>query len=183
MARNAEKAMAMLNRWNTMKAGILSGSQKRRPKETNTSKSVAECESWRNQIAREVARKIAEVQNAGLGERRIREVNDEINRLLRDKKQWEERILELGGPDYVSGGGGTEVLGSCVTGSDGYRYFGAAKDLPGVRELFAKSKEEREAGKRTRAQILQNIQPDYYGWREDDRPGLLDAEKSAEMIL
>ena len=37
---------------------------------------------------------------AGLGEFRIRDLNDEINKLLREKRHWEERIKELGGPDY-----------------------------------------------------------------------------------
>ena len=37
---------------------------------------------------------------AGLGEFRIRDLNDEINKLIREKRHWEERILELGGPDY-----------------------------------------------------------------------------------
>ena len=43
---------------------------------------------------------------AGLGEFRIRDLNDEINKLLREKKHWEERIRELGGPDYEVGKGG-----------------------------------------------------------------------------
>lgn len=37
---------------------------------------------------------------AGLGEFRIRDLNDEINKLLREKGHWEFRIKELGGPDY-----------------------------------------------------------------------------------
>ena len=37
---------------------------------------------------------------AGLGEFRIRDMNDEINKLLREKGHWEVRIKELGGPDY-----------------------------------------------------------------------------------
>lgn len=37
---------------------------------------------------------------AGLGEFRIRDLNDEINKLLREKGHWEVRIKELGGPDY-----------------------------------------------------------------------------------
>ena len=37
---------------------------------------------------------------AGLGEFRIRDLNDEINKLLREKRHWEDRIIELGGPDY-----------------------------------------------------------------------------------
>ena len=38
---------------------------------------------------------------AGLGEFRIRDLNDEINKLLREKRHWEERILQLGGTDYM----------------------------------------------------------------------------------
>ena len=39
--------------------------------------------------------------SAGLGEFRIRDLNDEINKLLREKRHWEDRILELGGTDYA----------------------------------------------------------------------------------
>lgn len=38
--------------------------------------------------------------SAGLGEFKIRDMNDEINKLLREKGHWEVRIKELGGPDY-----------------------------------------------------------------------------------
>ena len=30
-------------------------------------------------------------------------MNDEINRLFREKRHWEYRIKELGGPDYLVG--------------------------------------------------------------------------------
>ena len=39
---------------------------------------------------------------AALGEFRIRELNDEINRLIKDKRGWERRISALGGADYGS---------------------------------------------------------------------------------
>lgn len=52
------------------------------------------------QIIREIAKKVAQIQNAGLGEFRIRDLNDEINKLLREKRHWEVQIKELGGPDY-----------------------------------------------------------------------------------
>jgi len=52
------------------------------------------------QIVREIAKKVAQIQNAGLGEFRIRDLNDEINKLLREKRHWEAQIKELGGPDY-----------------------------------------------------------------------------------
>ena len=41
--------------------------------------------------------------SAGLGEFKLRDVNDEINKLLREKGHWEDQILTLGGPDYRVG--------------------------------------------------------------------------------
>jgi pre-mRNA-splicing factor ISY1 len=38
---------------------------------------------------------------AGLGEYRLRDLNDELNKLLREKRHWEFRIAQLGGPDYT----------------------------------------------------------------------------------
>lgn len=35
-----------------------------------------------------------------LDEFKVREMNDGINKLLREKHHWERRILELGGPSY-----------------------------------------------------------------------------------
>ncbi|KAF5837178.1 Isy1-like splicing family-domain-containing protein [Dunaliella salina] len=71
----------------------------------------------------------------------IRDLNDEINKLIREKGHWERRIVELGGPDYsksapkVADSRGREVAEMTGKGG-GYRYFGAAKALPGVKELF-----------------------------------------------
>ena len=70
---------------------------------------------------------------AGLGEHRLRDLNDEINKLMREKWHWEKQIKALGGVDHTAartkiGDGGREL-----PGGGGYRYFGAAKDLPGVR--------------------------------------------------
>jgi pre-mRNA-splicing factor ISY1 len=38
--------------------------------------------------------------SAGLGEYKIRDLNDEINKLLREKAHWEDRVKELGGTDF-----------------------------------------------------------------------------------
>jgi pre-mRNA-splicing factor ISY1 len=47
-------------------------------------------------------KKVSDIQNASLGEHRIRDLNDEINALLKEKSQWEDHIRSLGGPDYKS---------------------------------------------------------------------------------
>jgi pre-mRNA-splicing factor ISY1 len=63
----------------------------------------------------------------------------------------------------------------------GYRYFGAAKNLPGVRELFIKAPAVRP--KRTRAQITKGLDADYYGYRDDDDGVLAELEVQAEQRL
>lgn len=107
--------------------------KKRRPYLASECKSLYGCEKWRMQIIREIAKKVAQIQNAGLGEFRIRDLNDEINKLLREKRHWEDQIKELGGPDYQRVG--PRMLdheGKEVPGNRGYKYFGAAKELPGT---------------------------------------------------
>ena len=62
-------------------------------------------------------------------------MNDEINKLIREKGHWERRIVELGGPDYQKSAPQiTDSRGFVIqqgTGA-GYKYFGAAKNLPGM---------------------------------------------------
>lgn len=86
---------------------------------------------------KDISKKVSIIQNAGLGEARIRELNDEINALFKEKMRWEYRIIELGGPDFRKSQ--SKILdsqGMELPGAHGYKYFGAAKELPGVRELF-----------------------------------------------
>ncbi|XP_014815964.1 PREDICTED: pre-mRNA-splicing factor ISY1 homolog [Calidris pugnax] len=124
------------------------------------------------EIIGEISKKVAQIQNAGLGEFRIRDLNDEINKLLREKGHWEFRIKELGGPDYARIG--PKMLdheGKEVPGNRGYKYFGAAKDLPGVRELF--EKEPLPPPRKTRAELMKSIDAEYYGYRDED-DGILE---------
>lgn len=74
--------------------------------------------------------------------------------LIREKTHWERRIVELGGPDYSKVGPKmTDSEGRPVAEAGGrgpgYRYFGAAKQLPGVKELF-----EKEAPRQVRPTML-----------------------------
>jgi hypothetical protein len=57
---------------------------------------------------------------------------------MRQKHYWEIRIRELGGSDYKNAKRQfLDVDGKELPGAPNYKYYGAAKDLPGVRELFA----------------------------------------------
>mmetsp|Transcript_9569 Transcript_9569/g.16192 ORF Transcript_9569/g.16192 Transcript_9569/m.16192 type:complete len:313 (+) Transcript_9569:33-971(+) len=140
MARNQEKANSMLNRWYAMKnPQILGNSMKRRPRFVAKCSSLKECEQWRMQVIKEIQKQIAVIQNPTLNEDRVRHLNDEINKLIREKGAWERHIKTLGGADYARASSRIMNDGG-ILGSGGYRYFGAAKNLPGVRELL----EERE---------------------------------------
>ncbi|KAL1208718.1 hypothetical protein V5N11_014707 [Cardamine amara subsp. amara] len=185
MARNEEKAQSMLNRFITMKESEKKKPKERRPYLASECRDLAEADKWRQQIMREIGRKVAEIQNEGLGEHRLRDLNDEINKLLREKYHWERRIVELGGPNYSRHAAKmTDLEGNIVDVPNpsgrgpGYRYFGAAKKLPGVRELFEKPPELRK--RRTRYDIYKRIDASYYGYRDDEDGILEKLEKEAE---
>mmetsp|Transcript_68124 Transcript_68124/g.154116 ORF Transcript_68124/g.154116 Transcript_68124/m.154116 type:complete len:270 (+) Transcript_68124:110-919(+) len=180
MARNAEKANSLLNKWVTMKQEFNRGGEPdKRPFLSSECDSLAEAEKWRLDVLREISKNIGEIQNAGLGEHRIRDLNDHINKLLREKHHWHKRIKELGGGDYNAREPKSfDADGRELPGGGGYKYFGAAKELPGVRELF--QAEPPKAPRRTRAQIYKTITPDYYGYRDEDDGTLESKELAAE---
>jgi len=103
MARNAEKAMTTLARWRQSQLEEQGGGKERRPYLASDCSNLKEAEKWRLDIIREVSKKVTQIQNAGLGEFRIRDLNDQINKLLREKRHWEIRIKELGGIHYRFG--------------------------------------------------------------------------------
>lgn len=125
--------------------------------------------------------KLLDSPAAGLGEFRIRDLNDEINKLLREKRHWENQISALGGPHYRRYGPRMfDAEGREVPGNRGYKYFGAAKDLPGVRELF--EKEPPPPPRKTRAELMRDVDADYYGYRDDDDGVLVPLEERAERL-
>lgn len=139
------------------------GVPNRRPYLSSECDSLSEAEKWRLEILREISKSISEIQNAGLGEHRIRDMNDSINKLLREKHHWQKRIKELGGGDYnAMEPKSFDADGRELPGGGGYKYFGAAKELPGVRELF--QAEAPLPPRRTRAAMYKHITPDYYGY-------------------
>ena len=180
--------MTTMNRWVDQRRAVESGMLNihSRPKFAHEAKTVKEGEMWRMSIVKELATLISQIQNAGLGEQRIRELNDEINRLLKSKYAWEMQIRKLGGPDYSAQKSG-EVDGMQLPGGGGYRYFGASKNLPGVRELFDQANlngQDDGPTRRTREDLTRLIKPDYYGWRDTElEPSLFEEEANREAIL
>ncbi|KAG0502349.1 hypothetical protein HPP92_002421 [Vanilla planifolia] len=188
MARNEEKAQSMLNRFIAMKNEEKRKPKERRPYLASECRDLADADRWRGEILREIGVKVAEIQNEGLGEHRLRDLNDEINKLLRERVHWERRIVELGGPNYTRNSAKmTDLEGNIIDVPNpsgrgpGYRYFGAAKKLPGVRELFEKPPEMRK--RRTRYDIYKRIDASYYGYRDDEDGILEKLEASAEKEM
>eukprot|EP01127_Copromyxa_protea_P014984 TRINITY_DN4250_c0_g1_i1.p1 TRINITY_DN4250_c0_g1~~TRINITY_DN4250_c0_g1_i1.p1 ORF type:complete len:251 (-),score=67.25 TRINITY_DN4250_c0_g1_i1:166-918(-) len=182
MARNEEKSHSMLNRWLQLErnGGVPKVSQKR-PHLVELCNDVPEAIKWRLQVVNEIGKNVLLIQNASLEEYKIRDINDEINKSIREKGHWERRIRELGGPD-LSKAPITEEEdeeNGAIRAPGGYYYFGAAKDLPGVRALLKPKRSV--AQKRTRYDMYQRIDADYYGYRDDD-DGLLETlEAEAEV--
>lgn len=113
-------------------------------------------------------------------------MNDEINKLLREKSHWETQIINLGGANYRrSGIATTDNEGRTIPGQRGYKYFGRAKELPGVKELFegaAREQEELEALKKTDDvyKAFKDQGPAYFGDLDEQDGELLKAEHAEE---
>lgn len=177
--------MNMFNKWTTFKSDFHKVATNKRPLVAAECDNLGDAEKWRRELVRDITKKIALIQNANLGEYRVRELNDEINKAMRQKHFWETRIIELGGGDHKGKKQFFDVEGKELPGAPGYKYYGVAKELPGVRELFAEEREEIEKRrrKRTRADIAKNITPDYYGYRDDDDGILQEKEAIQEAKL
>ncbi|KAI9338194.1 Isy1-like splicing family protein [Obelidium mucronatum] len=179
MARNEEKAQSMLYRFREAQNAELGIGIKQERRPTNSARvtTVREADRWRGDIIREISRKVSKIQDPGLTEYQVRDLNDKINKLFRDKRHWEYRIKELGGPDYRRGSSRVlDAEGKEVPGSRGYRYFGRAKDLPGVKELFESQKVTAEDSAKSRSEMHKAVDADYYGYRDEDDGRLLAYE-------
>jgi hypothetical protein len=103
--------------------GILDIGRSKRPKAILSITSIPACEKWRGQVLKEISRKVSKIQELSLSDFMIRDLNDEINKAMREKHMWEVQIKNLGGPNYMRGGGtvydddGREIKG----GGKGYR--------------------------------------------------------------
>lgn len=169
--------------------GIIDAGRTRRPKRITEVESIQVCEKWRGQVLKEISRKVSRIQEPVLSDYQIRDLNDEINKLMREKHMWEVQIRNLGGPNYMRGGGkvydeqGREVPG----GGKGYRYFGRAKELPGVKELFeaARKNDKDDKPLESNKDIKKIVDAAYYGYganEENDELLRYEAEKERQAI-
>ncbi|OXB33421.1 pre-mRNA-splicing factor ISY1 [Cryptococcus neoformans] len=183
MARNSEKAQSMLYRFREQQAidmGI--GTRQkgdRRPRMASSCTSLREAERWRGDILRDISRKVSKIQDVALTDYQVRDLNDEINQLFREKRAWENQIINLGGANYRRAAGVmTDDEGREVPGTRGYKYFGRAKELPGVKELFTRSTQQatEESARTASFQMFRHQGPDYYGDEDELNKELIDSE-------
>lgn len=192
MARNSEKAQSMLFRFREAQAadlGIIDAGRARRPRVITEVDSIPACEKWRGQVLKEVSRKVSKIQDPALSDYQIRDLNDEINKLMREKHMWEVQIRNLGGPNYMRGAAriydetGREISASGGAGGKGYKYFGRARELPGVKELFEAARQARAQDEKpleTRDDLRKAVDARYYGYAPDEEDDALLAYEAAK---
>jgi len=172
MSRSEEKAKASLNRWRQYSASNrLAQSESTRRVYASECNSLTECESKRKELIQSISAKVDEIQHVAPDEK-CRKLNDDINKLMRIKGQWERQIRVLGGPDYR--------LDKTQRGN-AYMYFGSAKELPEVRALY----KEKESETLTTSLVGASKEPidsslltyQYYGFDDED---LIALEVAAE---
>ncbi|KAK4695411.1 pre-mRNA-splicing factor ISY1, partial [Phenoliferia sp. Uapishka_3] len=188
MARNEEKSMSMLFRFREAQASELglSGRTDRRPRVASSCKDLRQCERWRGEILRDISRKVSKIQDFGLTDYEVRDLNDEINKLLREKHHWENQIIALGGANYKRAAGKmTDAGGKEVPGARGYKFV-LPCPTPPLTNLSSSSTKtadetaELESYKTLKVDMFSNPPPGYSG-DSDELDGLLIAsERAAE---
>lgn len=168
-------------------AMLIEAGLKRNPNDPNpllpeTCDRLPIAEQARRDLIKEISKKITKIQDKGLDETQIRQMNDELNELVRRKHAWDHRILQLGGIQRRS----VQVadkLGIEAPSIQGYFYFGRAKELPGVQEALNPRQEEQTSLAKKKQELLSKVNHEYYGFGEEEDSELLEAERKAEMEL
>jgi len=164
-------AVDEIQAFNQYKRAMAQAKQRQMPHDPNDESDVAWATKWHQKVIQDISTKVAKIQDPIWTQPQIRTLNDEINKLFRVKTQWERRIAELGGKDVSRlAQTGTQLLDKSTTG---YRYFGRAKDLPGVRELL---EQHVEPAKKTKSDLVRAVDAQYYGYMDEDDGILLEFE-------
>lgn len=181
MSRNVDKANSVLVRFQEIRAekdgGYKDYSRFKRPTRVHTVKVLAEAQQWRSQLLKELGNKITQIHDPSLNEFQLRELNDDLNGLVKEKFRWERHIKDnLNGPDYSRVKRLNTVGGTVV---NGYRYFGRALELPDVQQALKHNKEKRESlksKKQKRVELEEKVRkwkktlrPEYYGYLPEEK--------------
>ena len=134
MSRNIDKSnstLAKLQEFKAGEAGYKDYSRYKRPTKPNYVKSLFEAQQWRNQLLNEFKNKNTRIFDPSLNELQVRELNDDLNDLIQEKKRWDWHIkTNLNGPDDRRNANNKLFVGGKIV--LGKRYFGRAKELPEI---------------------------------------------------
>jgi pre-mRNA-splicing factor ISY1 len=74
---------------------------------------------WSSRASTNLTNSISKL--AGLTDYEVRDLNDEINQLMREKRHWENQIVALGGANYRRNVAMLDDDGKEVPGTKGYK--------------------------------------------------------------
>lgn len=148
-----------------IEAGVKRNPNDKTPLLPSTCTSLPIAEQARRNLLKEISRRLTRIQEKTLDEYQIRILNDELNRMVREKFEWDGCVRRLGGIDrknlqFLERLG---VLQSGTTSANGYMYFGRAKELAGVQELLNPHQETPK-----RAIDQRKLDASYYGYYNDE---------------
>ncbi|CAH2352465.1 pre-mRNA-splicing factor Isy1p [[Candida] railenensis] len=179
MSAKNKEAQSGINRFLALKnreAGVLESNPNLRPKYVQKEQSIPQADKWRSVVLGEISTRLTKINDPTANEYQLRDLNDELNKLFKEKRAWEYHIRDLGGPDYIS-------LNNKQTGTDlpgvevnGYRYFGRAKELSDVKKVLEEREKHRKSSNKSRddakqekvkfAQREARLDSEYYGFDE-----------------
>lgn len=184
MSRNKEKAQSLLHQFEEQKAidlGYININKLRRPRNVSRVDDLKTAERWRGQVMQEINSKVTKLHDEMISDYQIRDLNDDVNKLFREKTAWEYRIKELGGPNYLKFSSQTHSqLARDQFNIRNYRYFGRAKELKEVKQLVELKAKEAAEMKRDRNsqneyvnkkliyERMNRIGADYYGFNDEN---------------
>lgn len=154
-------------------AGLLDVGRTVRPTYISGVESLPQAEKWRSQVMKEISRKVTKIQEPALSDFQLRDLNDEINKLMNERHRWDLQIRSLGGPNYASFGGKKR----------GYQYYGRARELPGVSEMLQSQKKDDTKKSGDFYIPPRNLNMVYYGYADDNVTGLKEFEQQREAEL
>lgn len=153
----------MLNRYLREQRGGTTDDRRRRPAIASSCNDVRAATRWRLDVERDIRQRVSEIQNPAVGDERARELNDTINKLLRERGHWDRQVVALGGRATRG------LQHDAAFSHGGYMYFGAARNLPEVKEVLEKAQAQVETQVRESvAELRARLDHRYYGVAGDE---------------
>lgn len=160
---NHEKSQALLGRFRDammVQSGLRRDPFDQSHVDPTTCTSLPVCQQNRQQLSREVDRKLQRLQDVTLDDVQLRLLNEETNKLVRQFDLWNYRIRQLGGTrqDKEIYEQGTEVVQR-----RGFRFYGRARELPEAKEKEAAAQRLLEEDARSvKTELLLSRVDDFY---------------------